>query len=144
LSKKTLKDHGLYLINTGVDIWIVLGDALSEEVISEVFLADDNGNIVLREEVPDDPHNISRKIQLLVEEIRWNQAYYQPVRIVQRPVSKRSRDTTAEQRQLLSILIQDRQRQASIHCINEQNYIHFLIYLHYQILHKLGYSNALI
>jgi len=144
LSKKTLKDHGLYLINTGVDIWIVLGDALSEEVISEVFLADENGNIVLREEVPDDPHNISRKIQLLVEEIRWNQAYYQPVRIVQRPVSKRSRDTTAEQRQLLSILIQDRQRQASIHCINEQNYIHFLIYLHYQILHKLGYSNALI
>merc|ERR1711920_283182 len=103
-----------------------------------------NGNIVLREELPDDPHSIARKIQLLVEEIRWNQAYYLPVRIVQRPVSKRSRDTTKEQRQLLSILIQDRTRQARIHCINEQNYIHFLIYLHYQILRKLGYTNAVI
>lgn len=105
---------------------------------------DDQGNMELRQEVTDNPHDISRKIQLLVEEIRWNQAYYQPVRIVQRPVSKRSRDTTAEQRQLLSILIQDRQHQARIHCINEQNYIHFLIYLHYQILRKLGYTNDVI
>jgi len=141
LSKETLKDNGLYLINNGLDIWIVLGETLSEEVINEVFQADENGNIVLKEEVPDDSHNIARKIQLLIDEIRWNQAYHQPVRIVQRPVSKRSRDTTLEQRQLLSTLIQDRKRQSRVNCINEQNYINFLVFLHYQILNKLGNTN---
>jgi len=105
--------------------------------MNEVFLSDDEGNILLKEEVPDDPRNISRKIQQLIDEIRWNQAYYQPIRIVQRPVSKRSRDTTLEQRKLLSILIQDRKRRARRSCLNEQNYIHFLISLHYDIQNKL-------
>lgn len=106
--------------------------------MSEVFDEGENGDLLLKEVVRDDSNNTRNKIANLIDEIQWNNPYYQPVRIVPRPFSSKSEDTTAEQRELLSLLIQDRKRGRKRGRTDERSYLSFLIFLHYEIQNRLS------
>jgi len=141
LSKESLCADGLYLITTGLEMFLVLGEKLPEAVMSQVFTHDADGSQILIEDPPEDPDNIGWKVNRLITEIQWNRPYYQPLRIVERPVSCSSQATTIEQRVLLSRLLQDAKRQRG-HSkkktqIEKQSYMDFLVFVHRKIQNKL-------
>jgi len=142
LSNESLKADGLYLLSTGLEIFLVWGEKLSETVKTQVFTDDDNGNRQLIEVPAEDPENVGWKVNRLISEIRWNRPFYQPLRIIERPVSTSSQATSIEQRILLSRLLQDAKRQRG-HSkkktqIDQQSYMDFLVFVHKKIQNKLG------
>lgn len=70
VSFEFMDEDGLYLITTGVEIYLVWGDSLSDDVMSEVFCGDGNGNFMLIEDHPEDSQSTGRKVTRLIDEIR--------------------------------------------------------------------------
>jgi protein transport protein SEC24 len=140
LSKRLLEEDGLYLINTGMHIWLVVGESLSETVMNQVFTWDDKGTLFLVEDPPDDPDNYGWKVARMVDELRWNRPFFQPLRIVRRPKSSSSQVTTVEQRDMLSELLEDAKRTRGLargqSQLEQQSYVDFLVYLHRRIQSK--------
>jgi len=141
LSKESLSADGLYLITTGLEMFLLWGEELPEALRSQVLTIDADGNQVLIEDPPEDPDNIGWKVNRLISEIRWERPYYQPLIIVERPVSCSSQATSIEQRVLLSRLLQDAKRQRG-HSkkktqIEQQSYMDFLVFVHRKIQNKL-------
>jgi len=147
ISKRALKKDGLYLLNTGAEIYIIWGEELLEEIMNNVFEWEEDGSLLLVENPPDDPEDVGWKVKQLVDEIRWNRPYYTPVKIVQRPISSSSRDTTVTQREMLRKLLQDATRlQAGEHAAGKksnresdysrQSYVDFLVSVHKKIQNK--------
>jgi len=141
LSWESLCADGLYLMTTGLEMFLIWGEKLPEAVMAQVVANDADGNQVLNEDPPEDPDNIGWKVNRLISEIRWNQLYWQPLLIVQRPVSCSSQATSIEQRLFLSLLRQDAERQRG-HSkkktqIEQQSYMDFLVFVHRKIQRKL-------
>merc|ERR550534_3411471 len=141
LSKESLSTDGLYLINTGLEIFLIWGEQLPEAIRARVLAEDNDGNKRLNEDPPNDPDNLGWKVNSLISEIRWNRPYYQPLRIVKRPVSCSSLVTSIQQRILLSRLLQDAKRQRGQSRketqIEHQSYMDFLVFVHKKIQSKL-------
>jgi len=142
LSKRVLQEDGLYLINTGMHIWLVVGEKLPQELITQVFTWDFEGTLSLIENPPDDPDNLGWRVTRIVDELRWNRPFYQPVRIVHRPRSSSSQVTTVEQRDMLAELLEDAKRTRGVANsqsqaqLEEQSYVDFLVFLHRRIQTK--------
>jgi len=142
LSKESLSTDGLYLINTGLEIFLIWGEQLPEAIRAQVLAEDNDGNKMLNEDPPNDPDNLGWKVKSLISEIRWNRPYYQPLRIVKRPVSCSSLVTSIQQRILLSRLLQDAKRQRGQSRketqIEHQSYMDFLVLVHKKIQSQLA------
>lgn len=140
LSKRLFKEDGLYLINNGINIWLVIGENLPEALMNQVFTWNDEGTLSLVEDPPDDPDNLGWKVTRIVDELRWNRPFFQPLRIVQRPKSSSSQVTTVEQKDMLAELLEDAKRTKGLakgqSRIEEQSYVDFLVFLHRRIQNK--------
>jgi len=140
LSKRHLQEDGLYLINTGIHIWIVVGERLSEEIMNQVFILNDDGGLSLIEDPPDDPNNVGWKVARFLDELQWNRPFFQPVRIVHRPKSSSSQVTSVEQRDMLAELLEDAKRTRGLSRgqsqLEQQSYLDFLVFLHRRIQNK--------
>jgi len=140
LSKRLLQQDGLYLINTGIHIWLVVGERLSEEIMNQVFISNDEGGLSLIEDPPDDPNNFGWKVARFLDELQWNRPFFQPVRIVRRPKSSSSQVTTVEQRDMLAELLEDAKRTRGLSKgqsqLEQQSYLDFLVFLHRRIQNK--------
>jgi len=140
LSKRLFKEDGLYLINNGINIWLVIGENLPEALMNQVFTWNDEGTLSLVEDPPDDPDNLGWKVTRIVDELRWNRPFFQPLRIVQRPKSSSSQVATVEQKDMLAELLEDAKRTKGLakgqSRIEEQSYVDFLVFLHRRIQNK--------
>jgi len=130
----------MYLIFTGIEIYLVWGESLSKDVMTELFCQDEEGNFLLVEDPPEDTSDFCMKVTRLINEIRWNQPFYQPLKILRRPISTRSKDTTTQQKNMLAVLLQDAKRKKGLargRPINEASYVDFLVLLHKTVRKRL-------
>lgn len=83
LSLSALQADGIYLVDDGVSLWLVLGAQVDPNKMMDLFgVASLDGYDVSNVRLPQLENEFSQKVHLLLEELRVDRPYFCPLHIV--------------------------------------------------------------
>lgn len=145
LKYETIKFNGLYVMDTGRKIYVVIGPDLPGELFNQCFVQTKNSKhglkIDLREDFEENIEDLGYRLSLILDELRYDRPYYLNIEILLLPNTK-DHDSilTMDQHEFLKHLIEDASRTQTRN-INNKNpanmsYVDFLVYIHKEIQKK--------
>lgn len=145
LKYEGLKFQGLYVMDTGRKIYVVIGPELPSQVFNQCFVQTKNSKhglkIDLREDFEESVEDLGYRLSLILDELRYDRPYYLNIEILLLPNTK-DHDSilTMDQHEFLKHLIEDASRTQSRNTNNKNpanmSYVDFLVYIHKQIQKK--------
>ena len=151
LRKQDMSIDGLYVLDTGRKLLIVIGPKLNADKFNQAFVVnnDENGKlneILLKQDYQENVDDLGYRLSLLLDELRYDKPYYLDHYIMLLP-DKNNR-LSINQTSFLEYLIEDASRVSAqrAHSKNQskklkqephkKSYVDFLVYIHKEIQKK--------
>ena len=147
LKYSDLRVAGLYIMDTGRKLYIVIGPELPTKLFKQAFIETKNSRhgfkIELKENFNEEIDDLGYRLSLILDEIRYDKPYWLNIEILLLPdTNNEDSILTMDQHEFLKHLIEDASRiQKASNIKNAKNtalmsYVDFLVYIHKEIQKK--------
>eukprot|EP00484_Ammonia_sp_Unknown_P016652 CAMPEP_0197040406 /NCGR_PEP_ID=MMETSP1384-20130603/17107_1 /TAXON_ID=29189 /ORGANISM="Ammonia sp." /LENGTH=1002 /DNA_ID=CAMNT_0042471155 /DNA_START=42 /DNA_END=3050 /DNA_ORIENTATION=- len=147
LKYDNLKFHGLYVLDTGRKLYVVIGPDLPAPLFKQCFVETKSSKhglkIDFKEDYQEEIDDLGYRLSLILDELRYDRPYWLDTEILLLPNTKdHDAILTMDQHEFLKHLIEDSSRIQTQHrSSSRQNpaimsYVDFLVYIHKEIQKK--------